>query len=163
MLGTPDWMSLWVSVRCFGVKKGPHVLPCRVLEDLEWSSQHTLQQLLHTLLLTAPFTAPTPAPSLPHHQQQQQMQQQHGSVAGVSAGAAAGGTAGVPAGQQSADQLRAMLQLLQPLVRSSSKRLSGVEVVLLCKVFFHPEMFRCRCAQDSLCNLVRHGTHACCW
>jgi hypothetical protein len=112
-------------------------VPYRVLEDLEWSSQHTLRQLLHTLLLTAPFTASTPAPT----PQQQQQQQQHGSVSGASSSSAAD----MQAREESVDQLRAMLQLLQPLVRSSSKRLSGVEVALLCKLFFKPKMFDCRC------------------
>jgi hypothetical protein len=46
--------------------------------------------------------------------------------------------------QQDAAELRRLLQLLRPLVSSSSKRLGGSEVQLLAQVFFHPQLFETR-------------------
>lgn len=104
-------------------------LCCRCLEDLEWSSQHTLTQLLHTLLLTAPFTATAHRPSTGV------------SSAGTCSGDSAADAAAVG---QCLGELQALLQQFQPLVRSSSKRFSAGEVALLAKVFFHPALFQQR-------------------
>lgn len=98
------------------------------MEDLDWSSQHTLQQLLHVLLLTAPF------PSMQQQQQESPQQQPSNSVGGAAA-------------DEQVAQLQAMLQLLRPLVRTStsiSKRFSAAEVSLIVNVFFHPGLFSCR-------------------
>ena len=93
------------------------------MADLEWSSQSTLQHYLHTLLLTAPFDI-TQQHQQQEQQQQEQLQQQQ---------------------QQEVAELQSLLQLLRPLVSSSSKRLGGREVQLLAQVFFNPQLFANRC------------------
>lgn len=136
---------------------------CRCLQDLEWASPQVLQHLLHILLLVTPFPSCQVPPasdsmadnaSLTQLQAQQQLQPQSQLNGQLHQSTEIGGNAAANSmsssmssslsssgseaelEQQRVEQLRALLVLLQPLVRSSSKRLTTSEVNALVKVFF---------------------------
>lgn len=82
------------------------------MEDLEWSSQDSLENLLEVLAAVAPF----------HMLQPQQEQDPSWSS------------------EEAVGGLQSLLQLLQPVVRSS-KRLSATAAQQLVGLFFHPALF----------------------